>query len=124
MNGQVQANILKISAAALAVSGAFAFFGWGDKAAIGVLIGGVWHLSSLWCLTRLLNSWLGPKPSRRKAVGWLLVKFPLLYFAVFALFQSKVVPFAAFGAGFSVVLIVAIASLAAGVRRTLKPVKP
>lgn len=123
MDGQTQAKILKISAAALAATAALAFLGWGISSAAGVLAGGAWHLSSLWCLAKMLNAWLGPKPSQKKAVAWVLVKFPLLYFAVFALFQNRLVPFAAFSVGFSVVLLIAIASLSATVRKTLKPVK-
>ncbi len=46
--------------------------------------------------------------------GWLLVKFPLLYLPIFTIFRTRAVLFPAFGVGFTLVLCVAIASLAAG----------
>ncbi len=123
MNQGTQAKILKISTSALVLTAALAFFGWGKAASAGVLIGGAWHLASLWCLARVLSAWLGSKPSQKKAIIWTLVKFPLLYFAIFALFQSRLVPFAAFGVGFSVVLAIAVTVLAMNIRQSLGPVK-
>lgn len=82
---------------------------WGRGMAIGVLAGGLWNLVSLWCLAQLLRAWLGPQPSRRRAIAWLLVKFPLLYVVIFRVFQSPGVSVLGFGIGFTVVLGVSLA---------------
>ena len=34
------------------------------RVAVGVLAGGAWGAANLWCLSRLLGAWLGPRPSR------------------------------------------------------------
>lgn len=81
---------------------------WGPRAAVGVLTGSLWNLASLWCLTRLLGAWLGPQPSRRRVMGWIVVKFPLLYLCAFMLLRSSSVSLLGFGVGFSVVLIGAV----------------
>jgi len=75
---------------------------------LGVLAGGAWNLASLWCLTQLVRAWLGPQPSRRRAIVWLAVKFPLLYAAIFLIFHRGMVSIVGFSIGFSVVLMVAI----------------
>ena len=123
MNAQAQRNILLGSAVALLLGNVLAALGWGARAGIGVLVGGVWNLASLWCLTRLLDAWCGSHPSHRRVIGWLLVKFPLLYLAVILLFVKRAVPLPAFGAGFTIVLVVAVASLAASMRSLAKPAK-
>ena len=91
------------------------------KATLGVAVGGAWSLASLWCLTRLLASWLGPQRSTRQVVGWLVVKFPLLYLLAFWLMRRPAVSFLGFGVGFSVVLVTAIAGLAIHARRIIPP---
>ena len=78
---------------------------WDRSVALGMLVGGVWNLASLWCLSRLLQAWLGPQPSRRRAIGWVLLKFPLLYLALFGLLSHSMVSAVGFGAGFSLVLL-------------------
>ena len=85
---------------------------WGLHAALGVFAGGAWNLASLWCLVQLLNAWLGPAPSRKRVWGWLLVKFPLLYFLAFGLLWTKAVSAVGFGVGFSVVLLVILTGMA------------
>jgi hypothetical protein len=85
---------------------------WDARAAIGVMTGAAWNLASLWCLARLLAAWLGPRSSRRRAVGWLLVKFPLLYLLIVLLVRSPAVSVVAFGVGFSVVLVSALIGVA------------
>ena len=75
---------------------------------VGVLAGGAWNLASLWCLTQLVRAWLGPQPSRRRAIIWLAVKFPLLYAAIFLMFHRGMVSIVGFSIGFSVVLMAAI----------------
>ena len=92
---------------ALAVA-AVATILWNARAAVGVVTGGLWSLANLWCLERLLSAWLRPQPSRRRALGWVLVKFPLLYFIAFMLLRASFMSLVGFGIGFTVVLAVAI----------------
>ena len=75
----------------------------------GGIAGAVWNALNLWCLTRLLQAWLGPRPSRRLALGWLLAKFPLLYAAAWVCLSHPGSSAAGFGVGFTVVLIAAMA---------------
>ncbi len=74
----------------------------------GLLAGGVWNLANFWCLSRLLNAWLTPHASRRRALGWLLVKFPLLYLLVFLLLRAPSVSLVGFGLGFTAVLAMTV----------------
>lgn len=76
--------------------------------ALGVLAGGLWNLASLWCLLHLLDAWLGPRPSRKRAVAWLIAKFPLLYLAVVGLCYSSAISLLGFGLGFTVILVLAM----------------
>ena len=96
----------------LAVSVALVALVSGASAAVGVLTGGLWNLLSLWALTQLLSVWLGPDRSNRKVVAWVLIKFPLLYVLAFALLQVRFISSVGFAAGFSIVLIIAIATFA------------
>ena len=82
---------------------------WQVQVALGILAGGCWNLASLWCLTQLLNAWLGPHPSQRRAIGWLLVKFPLLYVLVFTILRRPGLSLLGFGIGFTIVLLTAVA---------------
>lgn len=75
---------------------------------VGVLAGGAWNLASLWCLTQLVRAWLGPRPSRRRALIWLVVKFPLLYAATVLMCYKGMVSIVGFSIGFSVVLAASI----------------
>ncbi len=83
----------------------------GASLGFGVVAGGAWNLASLWCLTRLLGAWLGPHPSRRRAIIWLLIKFPALYLTAFGLLWRLRVSVLGFGLGFTVVLLGALAML-------------
>jgi hypothetical protein len=87
--------------------------------ALGIAAGALWNLASLWCLARLLKAWLGPTPSTRRVVGWLLVKFPLLYTLIVLLFQVPSLSLAGFGVGFSLVLIAAGALMCRGAARSI-----
>lgn len=107
--------IWPIASAALATA-VLAAAPWGATASLGVLAGGAWNLANLWCLSRLLATWLGQHRSRRRVIGWILVKFPLLYLAAFGLLNLPGMSFVGFGVGFTAVLISAIAVLAARVR--------
>ena len=124
MNERIKSSVARLSAISLVACAVIAARGFGARASAGIILGGAWNLASLWCLTRLLQAWMGPKPSQRRAIIWLLVKFPLLYAAIFLVFQAKVVPFQAFTIGFSVVLAVATAAFLMGVRQTMAPVSP
>ena len=75
--------------------------------ALGVAAGGVWNLASLWCLSRILEAWIGPTASTKRVVGWLLVKFFVLYLAIYFLISRAVVSLVGFSIGFTVVLIAA-----------------
>lgn len=75
---------------------------------LGLLVGGVWNAANLWCLTRLLLAWLGPRPSVPRALLWVGIKFPLLYLAAFALLRLPVVSLLGFALGFTLVLALAI----------------
>ncbi len=76
--------------------------------AISVLAGGAWNAANLWCLTRLLLAWLGPRASRRRVVGWLLIKFPLLYVMAFLLLRVPESSALGFGIGFTLVLFLSL----------------
>ena len=83
----------------------------------GLLAGAAWNAASVWCLGRLLRAWLGPAPSTRRAVGWLAVKFPLLYLLVFLLISQPGISVAGFGCGFTLVLAGVVAWYALRVPR-------
>jgi hypothetical protein len=84
---------------------------------LGIIAGGAWNLINLWCLARMLHAWLGPRRSQRQAMMWLLVKFPLLYTAVFLLLRHPVVSVIGFGLGFTAVLAAAVIRLALDAQR-------
>lgn len=94
----------------------------------GLAVGAAWNAVNLWCLTRGLRAWLSaaaatpggpgaPRPSRRRAVAWLLVKFPLLYGIAFAILRARLVSLVGFGLGFLLVLVLAIARFALAAQR-------
>ena len=122
MNRRTAFVIAMQAAFALAACALIAHVGWGPAAATGVLAGGGWNLASLWCLAQLLAAWLGPQPtepapSRRRAIVWLSVKFPLLYLAAFALLRQPGLSLIGFSVGFSLVLVIAVAALATHARQ-------
>lgn len=117
MSDKIKFSVLCFSALGLFIASAVAWAFFGSRAAAGIIAGGAWNLTSLWCLTRLLQAWIGPKPSQRRAMAWALVKFPLLYAAIFVVFQTKIVAFAAFSAGFSIVLATALAAFVFSLRQ-------
>ena len=103
---------LWLSAAATVVVTAAAVWMVRARVALGILSGGACNLVSLWCLAHLLGAWLGPQPSRRRVLGWFLLKFPLLYLFVFSLPRASYISLIGFGIGFTVVLIVAMGGFA------------
>lgn len=108
-----------VAAVIVAVSSVVVAFLWGAPLAIGMLVGGAWHLASLWCLASLLAAWLGPQRSQRTVLGWLLVKFPLLYGAAILLLRHPSMSIAGFALGFTVVLVAVIAGVARGLPRMM-----
>jgi hypothetical protein len=84
----------------------------GVRTAAGILAGGLWNLANLWCLNQLLGGWLGPSRDRRRALGWLVVKFPVLYTLAFLALARAVISPLAFGIGFTVVLFSVVIWLA------------
>ncbi len=85
----------------------------------GLLAGGVWNLVNLWCLSRLLNAWVTPHASRRRALGWLLVKFPLLYGLIVLLVRTPSVSLVGFSLGFTAILAVAVGWFAFPITRMM-----
>lgn len=79
---------------------------------LSIAAGAGWNIASLFCLRQLMRAWLGPRPSRRRAVAWVLVKFPLLYALVVFLFRSPQLSVIGFSLGFSAVLVVAMVCFA------------
>ncbi len=119
MNDRLVRRLLVAAAASTAIAAAAVTFFGASRLAFGVLAGGLWNLTSLWCLAQLLRAWLGPKPSQRRAIGWLLVKFPFLYVGIFFLMRHPAVSLLGFGIGFTVVLVVAVGVLAFQTRQTV-----
>ncbi len=87
--------------------------------ALSVAAGGAWNLASLLCLAQMLKAWLGPVPSQRRAIAWLLLKFPLLYVLVYQVLRTPSMSFLAFGLGFTLVLLVVVGSVLLGLQRTI-----
>lgn len=105
---------------------------WNPDLSAGVLVGGLWGMSNLWCLACLLRrlcavpsdtmskTGSSPEPRRRwslqrarplmRSIGWALVKFPLLYFAIYYAFAGCNVSPEGFGIGFILVLSSAVAA--------------
>ena len=90
-----------------------------ERLVIGVFVGGAWNLASIWCLAHLLDTWLGTQHSQRRAIGWLLVKFPLLYTLLVVLLRHPAISLLGFGIGFTIVLVVAVGVLAFQRRQTV-----
>ena len=113
---QLFINAWKTSAAALAaVSLAAALLQW--RLGVGIASGGLWNLASLWCLARMFAAWLGTPPSRKRAVVWLLLKLVVLYPAAWFLLQTSFSTPLTFGIGFTLVLILTLATFAVKARR-------
>ena len=94
---------------------------WHPRLALDLFIGGVWNLASLWCLAQLLSAWLGPQPSQRRAIAWLLVKFPGLYVLAFMLIWKQLVAPVGFGVGFTMVLVMLVGWYIANLPRLIAP---
>ena len=93
-------------ATAIAAMGGAPF---GVQVALGILAGGLWNVANVWCLARALGVWLSPKLApRRHQIGWFIVKFPLLYAAVFGLVQLPGISLMGFGIGFLVVIMATV----------------
>ncbi len=107
MNESIAKTLWMAGAAAVALA-TLAAAPMGGSVMLGVLAGAAWNLASLWCLTRMMGAWLGPNGSTKRAAGWILVKFPLLYLLAFAMLRSSI-SIIGFGIGFSVVLLVSVA---------------
>src|SRR3989338_1762545 len=94
-----------VTTAVAAMAGAL----FGVQVALGILAGGLWNVANVWCLARALGVWLSPKLApRRHQVGWFIVKFPLLYAALFGLVQLPGISLMGFGIGFLVVITAAM----------------
>ncbi len=123
MNEKIKNNIARLSGAGLILAVVIAAPLFGARTAAGIIVGGAWNLASLWCLTRMLQAWIGPQPSQRRAIIWLLMKFPLLYAAIFFIFQTKIVSFSSFSVGFTLVLLITLACFMVGLRKDMKAAK-
>jgi F-type H+-transporting ATPase subunit a len=72
-------------------------------------LGGIWGAANLWLIKNLVSSLLSPAPKDPLKVIFLLVlKFPLLYGAITALFFTHLVPLHGFMMGFSLVLAILV----------------
>jgi len=110
MNHLLPRNAWGIAGAAVGAAAGLAAL-WDLRLGLSVAAGGAWNLANLWCLMQLLDAWLG-RASKRRALGWVLVKFPVLYGLVFVLLAQPRVSVVGFGLGFTLVLFLAIAGLA------------
>ena len=108
MTERAVSHAWRVAAAILAAS-ALPLILWQPRLGAGVLVGGAWNLASLGCLMRALSAWLGPTPSRRRAVAWLLVKLGGVYPLAWLLLRHPAVSALGFGIGFSLVLVVILA---------------
>ena len=112
------ATMLKVGAVALAIGAALTTV-IDRSLTLGLLVGGAWNAASLWCLTKMLGSWLSPSPSQRRAIGWLLVKFPLLYAGAVLALRAPAISLVGFGVGFTIILVCALTVIALHSRRSL-----
>ena len=112
------AGLQSAGAAALAAMIAAA---WSLRLAISVAAGGAWNLASLWCFARVLRAWMGPAPSTGRAVLWVAIKFPLLYFLTYHILSSPSISAIGFGIGFSVVLFFVLARFAVYAQQLVSP---
>ena len=139
MSDRALSRLLIIGAAATVAAAVLTSLTGASGPALGILVGGLWNLLSLWCLIHLLNAWvvpppvlglreagrkpplpLGPRLRRGTQVGgWLLVKFPLLYALLFVSFRHQAVSLLGFGVGFTVVLVVALGVLGFSARQMI-----
>ena len=110
---------LWLLAAAVLLVAAAASWLVAPRIVIGLLAGGVWNLANFWCLSRLLSVWVTPRASRRRALGWLLVKFPLLYGLLVLLVQMPSVSLVGFSLGFTAILAVAVGRCALPITRVM-----
>lgn len=86
-------------------------------------LGVIWGSANLWLIKNLVSALLSPPPKDALKVIYLLIlKFPLLYGAIFAIFFTDFVPLQGFVMGFSLVLAMLITlsfSSAIGKKSTL-----
>ena len=77
---------------------------------VGLLVGSAWSLANLWVLGRLLTAWISPAPrrSRRRVVGWLLLKLAVIYPLAVLFLHANPGAAVSFGVGFSLVLLAAL----------------
>jgi hypothetical protein len=117
MNNDHRLRLWALGAGLIGLVGLLAVLLGAFTLALGIVCGGFWHLASLWCLVHLLDAWLGPQPSRRHVIGWLLAKFPLLYVFVFVALRQPSISLIGFGIGFTVILVAAVGALAFSAQR-------
>ena len=86
---------------------------------LGALAGAAWNLTNFWILTRLLSAWISPVRSRRRVLGWLLLKLAVLYPLAFVFLRAFPHLAVSFGVGFTLVLCAAVAWFAASAQRTV-----
>ena len=95
----------------------------------GAWCGSLWGAGNLWCLAQTLRVWLnGRLPAdsrerrvhRRRAIGWFVVKFPLLYTVAVGLLQLPGVSILGFGLGFLAVLAASMTVMIIRLQRQLQ----
>ncbi len=75
----------------------------------GILLGSAWQLGNLWCLARLLSSWVGRNTSRRRTLLWLVIKVPLLYGLLILVLRGEQVSLVGFSVGVIATLLICLA---------------
>ena len=103
-------NVWSLSAAVLVIAALPAWW-WGPRVVASMLVGGLWNVGSLWCLSQVLGAWLRPQPDKRRALGWLAVKIAWLAALGAMMLRAPWLSFMGFGIGLTVVLVVVIAGL-------------
>lgn len=106
----VKWNLWSVAAAVLVIASLPAWR-WGPRMVASMLVGGLWNVGSLWCLSNLLGAWLRPEPSRRQALGWLLAKCAWIGLLAVVVLRAPWLSFIGFGAGLTVVLMVVVLGL-------------
>ncbi len=76
--------------------------------AAGLCAGATWNLVNLTCLAGLLHACITPQSSKRWAIAWFVVKFPLLYAIGYQVLRRPDISILGFGIGFTLMLLLVL----------------